>query len=583
MQWIDGRELRGPHDGAPDDSRFDGFDSPASLPAIAVPINGTESRLKEKDYHLQRAGLPFQVKVRPTFDLSSPHDSESSPNEFCIIDPATQTPWTTADHVAADLVPLSAAASRDYPLRGFKVDLNAAYRQLHARRADRWQQQIFWRFPVNGIMRGGWFEDTRMMWGGKRAGIIFHRAVTSLVVLFIHKKLQTHWLPTITDPTTLEWISARRAAGFTPQQQLPAIVKGFLDDFFFIIAGSPADQERARSLIFDALHFLRFALSEAKLVSDGKLTTRIDILGHCFDLAAMTRGVAQYKQIRAKDTIADLLKRKTWKLESLQSLLGLLQSVRRGVPRRWPLAPAYAVLHSQGPNAPRTTPLRPSEDAIRILRRVDATIHLQKNLMAIPVPWPTPINSFEELQPESDASKHYGFAAVLRHTEPIAYFTRGKWPTCPGPDTNIDLLEAIAILIAGATFGPHFTGRRIAFRSDSSPATFALNTMKSGRQTMRSIALAWESIQDHYGFEAMIFHIPGERNVFSDACSRDPCPKSLASTLHREADRLGLPNIHWTSVSPTLHIPNATPPIDINSLIQCALNSPTPTQTRPAA
>ena len=100
---------------------------------------------------------------------------------------------------------------------------------------------------------------------------------------------------------------------------------------------------------------------------------------------------------------------------------------------------------------------------------------------------------------------------------------------------------------------------------------------------MRSIALAWESIQDHYGFEAMIFHIPGERNVFSDACSRDPCPKSLASTLHREADRLGLPNIHWTSVSPTLHIPNATPPIDINSLIQCALNSPTPTQTLPAA
>jgi hypothetical protein len=137
--------------------------------------------------------------------------------------------------VAADLVPLSAAASRDYPLRGFKVDLNAAYRQLHARRADRWQQQIFWRFPVNGIMRGGWFEDTRMMWGGKRAGIIFHRAVTSLVVLFIHNKLQTHWLPTIADPTTLEWISARRAAGFTPQQQLPAIVKGFLDDFFFFI------------------------------------------------------------------------------------------------------------------------------------------------------------------------------------------------------------------------------------------------------------------------------------------------------------------------------------------------------------
>ena len=327
-QWIDGKELRGPHAEALDDSRFDGFAYPAAIPAIAVPINGTESRLRGKDYHLQRAGLPFQVKVRPTFDLSSPHDSDSSPNGFCVIDPMTQTPWTTADHVAADLVPLSTAAPPGCPLRGFKVDLHAAYRQLHARRADRWQQQIFWRFPVNGVMRGGWFEDTRMMWGGKRAGIIFHRAVTSLVVLFIHQKLQTDWLPLISDPTTNEWISARRAAGYATPQLLPAIVKGFLDDFFFIIAGSASDQERAHSIIFNALHFLGFALSESKLISDGPLTTKIDILGHFFDLANMTRGVPQYKQTRAKDTIADLLHHKAWKLESLQSLLGLLQSGR---------------------------------------------------------------------------------------------------------------------------------------------------------------------------------------------------------------------------------------------------------------
>lgn len=100
---------------------------------------------------------------------------------------------------------------------------------------------------------------------------------------------------------------------------------------------------------------------------------------------------------------------------------------------------------------------------------------------------------------------------------------------------------------------------------------------------MRSIALAWEATQDHYGFEAMIFHIPGSRNGFSDACSRDPCPDSLAATLRREADLLGHANMQWTFVSPTLDIPNATPLIDINSLIKCALNFPTQTQTRPAA
>ena len=54
-------------------------------------------------------------------------------------------------------------------------------------------------------------------------------------------------------------------------------------------------------------------------------------------------------------------------------------------------------------------------------------------------------------------------------------------------------------------------------------------------------------------------------------------------TLHREADLLGHANMQWTFVSPTLDIPNARPLIDINSLIKCALNFPTQTQTRPAA
>jgi hypothetical protein len=135
--WIVAGELRGPNPAAADDTRYDGFASPPSIPAIAVPINGTESRLKEHDYLLKRAGLPFQPKIRPTFDLSSPHDLECSPNDLCFIDPSTQTPWTTADQVADEVLTLSAACPDLNPLRGFKVDLHAAYRQLHAKRTER--------------------------------------------------------------------------------------------------------------------------------------------------------------------------------------------------------------------------------------------------------------------------------------------------------------------------------------------------------------------------------------------------------------------------------------------------------------
>ncbi len=155
-------------------------------------------------------------------------------------------------------------------------------------------------------------------------------------------------------------------------------------------------------------------------------------------------------------------------------------------------------------------------------------------------------------------------------------YTRDRWPTSPSASTNIDLLETIAVLITGTTFGTYFKGRRIAFRSDSSPATFALNTLKSGRQEMRTIALAWEAIQDHFGFEAMIFHIPGIRNVFSDACSRDPDPHTLVSTLQREADKLGHLEMQRTFTPPILHLPLATPPINIQQLIQSVLLPPCP-------
>ena len=45
---------------------------PDMLPAILVPINGTEKRLKAGQWYASNAGDDFKRNVRPTFDCSSP-------------------------------------------------------------------------------------------------------------------------------------------------------------------------------------------------------------------------------------------------------------------------------------------------------------------------------------------------------------------------------------------------------------------------------------------------------------------------------------------------------------------------------
>ena len=37
---------------------------------------------------------------------------------------------------------------------------------------------------------------------------------------------------------------------------------------------------------------------------------------------------------------------------------------------------------------------------------------------------------------------------------------------------------------------------------------------------MKLIVDQWEAVQHHYGFEAMIFHVAGSRNVHADIASR---------------------------------------------------------------
>ena len=80
------------------------MDVPDMLPAIQVPINGTEQKLKEKQFFARDAGEDYKLNVRPTFDGSSPHNGASphngeDSNSFCELSPELNLPWISIVHI----------------------------------------------------------------------------------------------------------------------------------------------------------------------------------------------------------------------------------------------------------------------------------------------------------------------------------------------------------------------------------------------------------------------------------------------------------------------------------------------------
>jgi len=119
-----------------------------------------------------------------------------------------------------------------------------------------------------------------------------------------------------------------------------------------------------------------------------------------------------------------------------------------------------------------------------------------------------------------DAATSVGYGGVLK-LGPVVECYRGVWPTfIHNALLRIEILEALTVVLTALTWGHVFAGKKVLFRSDNSGAVFCLNKMHSRCPGMKLIVDQWEAVQHHYGFEAMIFHVAGSRNVHADIASR---------------------------------------------------------------
>ena len=488
--------------------------TPQCLPFGVVPVNGTVQRPKEPEMWKKLKGQPYEENIRGTWDGSSPHDG-NSPNEFCDLLPDLNPKWVTATDIVQSLCVL---LSIGVEVEMFKIDLKRAYTQLIMSATQRWRQVVYWRWRgEDKQMKGGYMMDGRAMWGVKHIGSAFFRTITTITVKWVTYELLTKWAPNVRCPKAKAWSTERSRAGYNATQCMPATIQAFLDDFWIPIASSiKQERDDARQIVLKAFEYLHWTLSMSKFEEEGTLATNAVLIGHHICTKTATRGVMPIKQERLRTSITRMLKETRWNKKELSQVLGLAESVRGDVKRRWRLGPLYRVLHA-GSDEHWT---RPSERSKSCLRKVMGTLHERRSLLWRPTAWTIPRNPTQQMIPNTDAAGQGGFGGCLLMGKILLYFT-GEWTKeLREARVNIAVLEAWAVVMAATTWGPYLQGKKVIFRSDSSPACFCMNKLSSDIDEMTMVVNAWEDLQFEFAFEGLLVHCAGKLNTLADIASR---------------------------------------------------------------
>ena len=370
----------------------------------------------------------------------------------------------------------------------------------------------------------------RLMWGMKVAGSIFHRGVTTITVRWMIKKLMEEWVPSIICPLTRKWIQERMSHGLTGEQASPFLVNGFLDDFFVFLAGTDEDIARGQQIVMEAFDFLGWELSKSKFLEEGTPDTDGIILGHGIDTQDCVRYITTVKIDRIRRVGTELMQESLWDEKKLSSFIGLVQSVRGDVIRRWRLGPLYRVLHSSFGKSKKCSPRSKV-----CLQRILSTLHERRSIFHIPTPWVFPEHPLEVGIPNADASGKFGLCGVLRRADALEYCVLQWKDDTKRAKVHIGVLEAFGILCTAATWAKEFYGRKVIFRSDSKETCSCLNKLNSQSAPMERVVDAWEDLLFEMNMEAIVIHVAGKANGAADAGSRFE-PEKVVKALH---DRLG--------------------------------------------
>ena len=266
-------------------------------------------------------------------------------------------------------------------------------------------------------------------------------------------------------------------------------------------------------------------------------TTQV-VLGHELCLKSKTRGVMLVKQARLHAALTPLLTSNRWNRKVMGQSIGLAESIKDDVVRRWRLGPLYKVLHSPGNEEWAV----PSQRARASIKKILETMRERRSMLWRPTTWTFPRDFMVCEVPNTDAAQQIGYGGVYWEGD-IMYYFQGEWSTLlKNARVNIAVLEAWAIVMAAATWGHKFAGKKIIFRTDSSPSCFCLNKLWSKLPEMEIIVNLWEDLQFHFNFEALVLFCPGKENHMADMASRSSTC-DVQACMEAEATKRGLQHL----------------------------------------
>ena len=211
------------------------------------------------------------------------------------------------------------------------------------------------------------------------------------------------------------------------EQSMPAFVQAFLDDFWIVVASSTSkDLDSAYDLVMWGFHFLGWTLSMSKFDVEGKRKGTGVILCHDLNMETATRGVTEDKKARVRQAGIPMLTDKLWNRHETQKLLGLLQSIKDDVIRRWRLGPMYNMVFVYGHNSYivncDSVWVAITPRARSCLRKVLDTLDERRSLFHRPTRWCMPAAALAALVPNGDASSRVGYGAVMLRDGVLEFF-----------------------------------------------------------------------------------------------------------------------------------------------------------------
>ena len=135
----------------------------------------------------------------------------------------------------------------------------------------------------------------------------------------------------------------------------------------------------------------------------------------------------------------------------------------------------------------------------------------------------------------SDASGSFGCGALI----PDEAWYNQEWPSC-WATKDIATKELVPIVVAAVLWGPLWAGRHVLFHTDNFAVVQVIQNLNATEPLLCSLLQCLYFYFAYYQFTLTTAHIPGVKNVATDALSRNNLP--LFHSLFPQVPRHTIPH-----------------------------------------